>query len=397
MATVDGQSDGALLFVHGIGEQEHGSTLEIWSPRLLKYLQTIAGDNAVRMKSGLTDQSRPILVDVSVTAHGPNAPSIFPAGPSAPEPERPGDGKHYESWTLRGRTESSTAERHWLVTESCWAKSFELPSMWRVRLWAVLIFARFFLYHWAASLQYPAAVASSQRLSIKQPGQIVPATLKRYIFGWLALLVVLPRAIALGFSFWQLVGDLRMPDLIGDSLAAVGDARARKSMLARIEGDLTWCLSNVDEESGIVIIVAHSQGAMLVRELLDQPDRTDYVNRVRLITVGSGIAPLHSLRDAQKLGAVAWSWVSLAALVLFAVSGLLVVWSMAEAQGVGPWGLVALPVLAAVGAYAARRGGISDILPSLRHLPLDGKVKGWSMCPAGTTRSLVDHCFMGAT
>ncbi|MGO9043063.1 MAG: hypothetical protein ACLQIK_15930 [Mycobacterium sp.] len=140
-----------------------------------------------------------------------------------------------------------------------------------------------------------------------------------------AVLVVLLAAL----SFVPLLRWLPVAllGLVGDSYAAVADRQSRDDMVCQIKRDLAWCSARSER----LVVVAHSQGAMLAREaLIAQP----LGERVTLIGLGSGLGPLYSLRRAHDEGVGARGWYVLGAvtagvaatglfLVLIAIPGLL--------------------------------------------------------------------------
>jgi hypothetical protein len=199
---------------------------------------------------------------------------------------------------------------------------------------------------------------------------------RKYAHGARYFLSFVNRSFAAYWAFALLAADKRMPDVVGDSLAALTEDSSLDAMLGQIERDLRWCLDRVAHDSEVVI-VAHSQGAMLVRELLERSDSDEYKDRLHLVTVGSGVLLLHGLRRADRPQRAAWAWVSLGSLGLWAFWTLLLAWSVPHGRGPSPVGVITYFSAVGVGIVAARWAGISKIVPSFDRLALTGKVRRW--------------------
>jgi hypothetical protein len=123
----------------------------------------------------------------------------------------------------------------------------------------------------------------------------------------LALLVlILPALIVLGHVPLLGPGVDMILDTVGDVLACAADAPSRAQMEERIRRDLAWCEARVG--AGNVIVLAHSQGGLLARSVLD-----GHVPPVHeFISLGSGLGAIHVLAHRDRLARVLWSWLSLA-------------------------------------------------------------------------------------
>ena len=104
--------------------------------------------------------------------------------------------------------------------------------------------------------------------------------------------------------------------VLGDASVYSADTTLRHAILTRVRKDLAWLTARTSE-SRPIIILAHSQGAAVVYDLLSSmPDLT----RIRLITYGEGIRKLTELTlGARKrpfmISVSAWLWLpALAAL-----------------------------------------------------------------------------------
>jgi len=160
-------------------------------------------------------------------------------------------------------------------------------------------------------------------------------------------------------------------------------------MLAVIDGRLDRAL-HVTRADGRVILVAHSQGAMLAQAALA---RRHDVDRVHLLTAGAGVAPLTTFAGADRLKtAVAawWTWaltVCTSAAFIAVLPGTLRLFAnLISIPGVAPprspfklVGVLAVPaaLLMLLGDKAARLAGFRDVSPALRTLALAGRVAEW--------------------
>lgn len=82
---------------------------------------------------------------------------------------------------------------------------------------------------------------------------------------------------------------------IGDSYALVADADSHAAIVARVQRDLRLLEQLADRAA--VIIVAHSQGAEVVQQVLARRAAATPINR--LVTFGAGIAKLHAIRQMR--------------------------------------------------------------------------------------------------
>ena len=156
----------------------------------------------------------------------------------------------------------------------------------------------------------------------------------------LALLPLLMVFAVLPVARWITLGVLAS---LGDSFIAVVSPDSLNSMVRQINRDMDWSLAR----SPHLVVVAHSQGAMLVREALARQPRGD---RVVFVGLGSGLGPLHSLRRAHddRVGILGWVVLvsatlgvvlTLCAVVLFCgaflIAGWRTLWWIAFALAVG--------------------------------------------------------------
>ena len=293
-----------VLFVHGIGSQHRGGTLAEFGDPLI--------DSTTRW-----------LVGGSVSRTAP-----------VDQPDSP----VYENVTV---TDADGRTLEILAAESCWADTVQAPGYWRLLAWLVSTVP--FLVTRAFDTGLRRTNRQIERhLDRPGGGRARPASLP----GALTVLALAPvrlvqNVIALTASLALLVlllvlGILGLGRLltayIGDSYAYLTDAG---KLIERVHHDLDWLEWHANAP---LVIVAHSQGAEIVRRVLI--GRTGPV--ASLVTFGSGI---------EKLDAVArlrgQAWRGRLAIVIRIVSALALVAAIAGIVDAWPWWPVVL-LLAAV-------------------------------------------------
>jgi hypothetical protein len=365
------------MFVHGIGAQLPGSTLQAWSQPLRERLQELASANAARHDAGSETPGPRLLLRLTSSRGEERAEPEPHDTPVAALGHDSDEGHRFEIWTLSGETGSGYARRRWLLTESCWARSFVLPSQSRVQRWQLMVFARFVLLHWMLSAQYAMARIRAQPSGPRQPLRLAFVAVQKYLYGALLIVSLFGRGLASYFAYSLIFHDRRMPDLVGDSLAALTDEAASSSMRSQIARDLDWSLRKVGP-AGTVTVVAHSQGAMLVRDLLAASRDPEHRKRVRLMTVGSGILLLQGLKGGEDIRASLWAWLSLFAMTVWLTFIFIIIALLLSGSGPGVQGLVAFVLLPLAAVIAAKRAGLSEVLPALRRLGLRDRVCDWT-------------------
>ena len=346
-------ADVAVLFVHGIGWQRPGDTLRSFVGPIGDMLQQLS----------VAPPLAPLPLRVTWAQLRGSA--------------RVADArwKHIAAWLrdeirywrrpLRGepplqpestRCEVAQAETEhrqiWLLAESCWARSFPNPTGRQLGAWAIRI-APWFALFYAASTFAPALLRWQSKLS--HPGgpimkdfiRLLPHNLLLYLrLIVIAILVLLVSLLAIPtivlsscVPVLRWIG-LAAIGLVGDSYAAIVHPSSLEKMVETIQRDIRWCL----KRSPRLVVVAHSQGAMLAREALS---RMHVGDRVVLVGLGSGIGLLQALRQAERNQPSMFGWLALlsvCAAVVASLAILVLMWG--DAQDF-------LHVLGAIGRSAA--------------------------------------------
>jgi hypothetical protein len=327
--------DAAVLFVHGIGWQTPGGTLRAFAPPLVAALGDFADRNAraqgaqeailtgidIRRPDPFGRQERGLVRVARACASPGNLRSaarwlrgelfVWREPPRGQPPTSPA---HAEC-RITVRDGPTAGDRRWLLAESCWARSFPRPRGSRLAIWLIRILPWIALFQLAAvvtpylrpHIEAGAAENLSRARFMMVVARMVPRVLAAYAALLLRVLGVLLAAalvvplIVLSFLpvlRWITVGAI---GLIGDSYAAVVDPPSRDAMVAKIRSDIDWCL----QRSERLVVVAHSQGAMLTRTALSE---RPFGDRVTFVGLGSGLGPLHSLGRAhdERVGGRGW-------------------------------------------------------------------------------------------
>lgn len=299
----------AVLFVHGIGSQEQGGTLVRWTDALARWLTDWEARN------GQPADKRPPVRVSDVVLH-------------------PADGSPAHGELHLGSGDKRVS---WLVEEVWWAGDVQTPSYSRL--------AGFTLRALPITLfGFVGGAIRRHRLAAGSAG----FGGRLYHLFWLcvAALVGLPLVlvaaplIAASVVLLLVVGLLPVPGVrsrvlavqraltltVGDSLILLSSPTQRAAMTSRVIDAIRFAKSR---GASRITIVAHSQGAAVVKQALSE--HPAFVPRPRLVTVGSGINRLDELESRGK----AESWVA-PALVAVAAMASWWLWQL-EALGEISW------------------------------------------------------------
>ncbi|WP_367042376.1 hypothetical protein [Streptomyces sp. Je 1-332] len=296
-------ADVAVLFVHGIGDQVQGDTLQSFSGPLLATLAQLPGSEAV-------------------------------LGPVDPVEEPPELGEPLRV-TLRrtaGGGEQTTAT--WLLSEAWWAKSFSAPSYGQLVRWLLLAGPQTMYRH---ALRYLIVPRPARQLSaltttvLNNPYGLIYIRLPLLV--WRRVLypiVMVSTALVLQVLFLLLVPLAAVPLLrrgiqriqyllvatVGDSLAFVAVPESFDRMVNRVRDEL----SSLESRASRIIVVAHSQGAAVAHEAL-RHDPCPSGKITSFVTLGAGLDKLSVLRQNKDAG------------LLDTLSGIGALWAMPPAAG----------------------------------------------------------------
>jgi hypothetical protein len=310
-------ADTSVLFVHGIGTQRPGRTLTAFAEPLLSLLQTLPG------------RPGPHGTITGVRRLARHEPAPERAGWSrllrvawgTPRPVVPSAWPVHEIWEVTSVGGDGVTSRRWLLAESCWARSFALPHPVRFAASLLLVIPWLGMYQmgtswygWLRELLQPASRASHRR---RLPMIAVAGSAAYLGFAPRLLATVVALALAPVCAIVGILPIVRAPvmvliDFVGDSLVAMGDPAARARMCDTIRADMRWTRRRV-RASSPQLIVAHSQGAMLCREMLATERPGDHTT---FFGLGSGLGILHGVNRALSLRTGLLGWVSATFLTL---------------------------------------------------------------------------------
>lgn len=278
------KSELGILFVHGIGNQKQGETLEQFGRPLIEWFGHRVSVREASLRTGNPAETPAhTVIDM-------------PGGAS--------------SWTL---------------AESWWAEQFSMPPFAQLAGWLVTRGPSLALAHlgkWSG-LKMKRAFAWLRPPPEKKWllwSVSAPAMLGVGAFGTVAtvigsfVLTVLLQLVALVLGILSLIPILRsraaiatvllsLRSILGDSFTFVDNPLSRSAILTRVRSDLKW----LSARCAHVAVIAHSQGAAVAHNVLrkDVPPNTEL-----LITVGSGLGKLErAYADGRTAMQRCVSWV----------------------------------------------------------------------------------------
>lgn len=343
-----------MLLVHGIGRQAEGDTLTAWGDALVTWLSGWLGHDQVQSGPARL-RSRgdaPAWLDVDVALPG---------------------GAHGDGRTAR-----------WRLAEGWWAEAFTTPAFGDLALWSFAVLPWTLVAHMVTRFHAAWRPRPSSRQAtlpvlawLHRPVAIATASLRLLLAVLVAplLAVAVLLIVALGAlpitTLRRAAGALQrgLAVTIGDSFVLLASPTKARAIVHGVEERLQW----LSRECGRVVVVAHSQGAVVAHRAIEgaRPDNLD-----RLVTFGSGQAKLADLEALRHSGAHRLVWAAPAGLVAMGLAA----WKTIEGVRVGtddPWiagtilgltGAGALVVALRAAAHANRLGTDVSVL---------GAEKGW--------------------
>ena len=350
-----------LLLVHGIGEQQAGSTITEWGEALCAWLDAWGrGAGVWHRHNGLDDgqigsflqalDSAPStdpaarlaayslanpLLEVETrqqVSTPPSKPREMLGGtcvlsdvvltPPSTDPHTPA----HAVLTLTQLRRDGGVERHRLqLAEAHWADSFPPPTYDEFFRWAALHLPLILQAHLGWGL-YQARAGESKKMGARLNRWIDVAgwysvSLLLPVFPVLTLTLLgasLPLSIAPFAAARELGRRIRavVANVLGDSYVLLERPARAAAIRERIRSSFAWLAARCDA----VIVIAHSQGAAIALDfLVDEPQP----KVVRLVTLGSGARKLGHLRflrqGSSAYGTCGSAWLAVLAPVLAAL------------------------------------------------------------------------------
>jgi hypothetical protein len=266
-------ADIGVLCVHGIGVQAEGETLLAVAQPLLDELTS----EGARVTLGETILKPRAQLD---------------AGPAR-----------------MSATVAHDVDRNVLLAESWWAGVFDAPSYWNLVGWLLTYGTWIAIRHAVFSLCAPLRYFEARYMRAGEPrpewmGYIdvllaYPATFASLFFVALPmqwLLLVMGVVAILPFGWAKQIARkvaLSISAVLGDASVFTADATVRQAIVTRVRDDLDWLAARC----GTVVVLAHSQGAAVVYEVLRS---FADLRKIRLVTYGEGIRKLTELEEDAR-------------------------------------------------------------------------------------------------
>jgi pimeloyl-ACP methyl ester carboxylesterase len=230
---------------------------------------------------------------------------------------------------------------NWLLAETHWAESFRPPSFSN--------FARWCFYSGPVALTYYFGTL------VRRSGSHYFRSLHKLFL--LAALIALAEFIFMGMLLLALVPISKvrqtlmemqqtLTGVLGDSYTFINDELQRRAIVDRVRRDLRWLLARCRT----VVVVAHSQGAAVAFQALDDSPEGQSEKLNSVVTLGSGFQTLDAIKKAlSSTRTLAAGWLAILGITLQLPAG----WWLTHDQA--SLGLIAV----IVGILALLLGGVN--------------------------------------
>lgn len=212
--------------------------------------------------------------------------------------------------TVEGKLERST----WLVAESMWAGSFHAPGFRPFVAWCLATAPALWVHALGMRvLRSGGSLLRALPYVLPLASVVLVAALGMLLVWLLASVPVERLRSALLKLQWLLAG------VVGDSYVFLQDAVQRRAIVDRVQRDVEW----LSQRCRKVVVVAHSQGAAVADQAVNNPLEYQPASLRALVTLGAGVQTLDRLgrlRSKPKairagcvgLGSAALIWIGLA-------------------------------------------------------------------------------------
>lgn len=286
-----------VVFVHGVGEQKQSSTIREQGGPILEWIwgwynaRGLAADRVLQPQWAKLSYGAPLTGPARFSVH-------LPAYDRDAEPgEEPGP-KHWDAAT-------------WVMAEGWWAARLEAPSMVTMLKWSLRILSRFWfgLYHEAIhrtrerTLYDSAGGARLGRLwerigNLLLVGVEIPLALLSYPFVVLLLIVAqIPIDQVQKFVILTLLRPLLI-DRVGDFWIYLHDYPGAMHIRRAVEESIDDLVQY--DKCTEIVVVAHSQGAVVAFDALSSGGITNIALVHRFITIGAALNKAWNLEEGVK-------------------------------------------------------------------------------------------------
>jgi hypothetical protein len=255
-----------ILFVHGIGDQARGQTLLDFGEPLLQCLEEwIRGRSLGEMEVRRAELSpRPELTEsAQATIH------------------------------IKRTTASGTVQSDWFLSEAWWASEFHRPDFRRLAAWLLQVGPWIIVSHAARPYFY------GQRMDLIGHSLTTIAVILSVPLAWIMQLAVITISLFAWIPvpvFRKALSGLllRMTGTLGDSFVLTECPLQRQAILDKVER----AIDEVSNRCGKVVIIAHSQGAAIVHDVLKNRGCPNNVKT--FISFGAAIYKLRELKKVSE-------------------------------------------------------------------------------------------------
>ena len=281
-----------VVFVHGIGQQTQSSTIREQGGPLLDWIWGWCNARDLPAEQYLRPQWAKL--SYGATLAGPARFSLHL--PAYDEPGPPP--KHWDPAT-------------WVLAEGWWAARLEAPSMVTMLVWSVRILGRFWIGLWNEAVRRTRERAAHhaaggaglgemwERIgNVLLVGAEVPIAILSYPFVVLLLIIAqIPIDQLQKFILLTLVRPL-LVDRVGDFWIYLHDHPGAMHIRRGVEDAIDSLVD--DDRCDEVVVIAHSQGAVVAFDALTSGGIA-HVDRVhRFITVGAALNKAWTLEEGSK-------------------------------------------------------------------------------------------------
>ena len=202
-------------------------------------------------------------------------------------------------------TDGTAHRARWLLAESWWAQTFFEPSRADLATWLIMVVP------WSLGSHFGVRVRRARRLARIGRSRLARLTAWSSVVGQLALLVVsLPLAVLVEVvvGLVVLIGLIPVPAMrrvlvaaegllartLGDSFVLISSPLQQAAIVAQVQRDVAWLSSRCRT----VAVIAHSQGGAVAHRAL----RLHRPSNVRLLlTFGSGLRKLEEMEHIARV------------------------------------------------------------------------------------------------
>jgi hypothetical protein len=283
-----------VLFVHGMGEQQRGGTLQQFAEPVIQWLRRWESHDFDPTRSRVLEPD-PAVRDMNVVPltrdfQAVTIPTSAPLGYTVIRGE-PADPSCYEpptteiTLTRPAADDGKTTRATWVMSEAFWADSFFPPKFSDVARWGLGVGPRFIVRHFELSTSGLAGWPQFLRYGVALAGVL--------LFELVIVLLLLLGALPFARNYVRTL-ILRLIGSFGDPMVLVASPLTSGAIMTALANALTWLRDT--RRCQRIAIVAHSLGTVASYNLLARDSE-----RVGLfVTFGSALKKAQILQKVQQ-------------------------------------------------------------------------------------------------